>query len=371
MGASKKFILISPKNRTAYNFRGDLLKKIKANGYSVTVIGPNNDNVDKIFDLGVDFKVININKNGLNPFADLKYMIDLRRFFIKEKPDTILGYTSKPVIYGSIAAKLAGIKNINAMITGVGYAFIAKTPKAKLVNIIMRFLYKIGLKCADNVIFQNQDDMKDFLEYKLTVSPKCHVVSGSGVNMDRFSERVYPDKCTFFMLSRALKSKGVREYLEACRIIKEKYGDHVRLMYLGAIEQMQDSLSEKEIEPYIEKGIIEYFGETDDVRPFYTMTSVYVLPSYREGTPRTVLEAMAMGKPIITADTPGCRETVIDGFNGFLVPINEPNAIAEKMEYFIEHPEKIKEYGYNSVKLCEDKFEINKVNIDMCKIMNI
>ncbi len=371
MEKSKKFIMLSPKNRTVYNFRGDLLKKIKAEGYAVTVIGPNTDNLDKILALGVRFKEIKMNKNGLNPFADLKYIADLRKFFKEERPDVILSYTSKPVIYGSIAAKLAGIKNINAMITGAGYAFTAKTAKARAVNVIMRILYKIGLSCADNVIFQNKDDLEDFIKYKLTRPERCNVVSGSGVNMDRFSDRVYPDKCTFFMLSRALKSKGVREYLEACAIIKKRYADKVRLMYLGAVEQMQDSLPKEEFEPYIKNGIIEYFGETDDVRPYYNMTSVFVLPSYREGTPRTVLEAMAMGKPIITADTPGCRETVTDGYNGFLVPVKNPGALADKMGYFIEHPEKITEMGYNSYKLCKDRFEVNKVNSQMCKIMNI
>ena len=371
MDERKKFVLILPKNRTAYNFRGDLLKKIKSKGYDVTVTGPNTDNVDKILALGVAFKEIRMNKSGVNPFADIRYMLELKRFLTEEKPDAVLGYTSKPVIYGSIAAKLAGVRNINAMITGVGYAFIAKTAKAKLVNKIMRILYKTGLGCADNVIFQNRDDMSDFLKYKLVNEKKCSIVSGSGVNMEHFSEQGYPDKCTFFMLSRALKSKGVREYLEACEIVKKKYGDKVRLLYLGAVEQMQDSLSKEEIEPYIKNNLIEYFGETDDVRPFYNMTSVFVLPSYREGTPRTVLEAMAMGKPIITTDTPGCRETVKDGYNGFLVPAKDSNALADRMGYFIDNPKKISAMGENSVRLCRDKFEVNKVNDDMCRIMNI
>lgn len=365
-----KFILISPKNRTIYNFRGDLIKELKSKGYEVIVTGPNNDGIDKIEELGVRFEKIQLDKTGINVVADLKYTIKLWKLFKNEKPDVTLGYTIKPVIYGSIAARLAGVKKINSMITGVGYVFTAQTFKAKIIRFFASILYKLGLASSTNVIFQNRDDMNEFLERGLVKEKKCHLVNGSGVNMLRFKPVNYPDTITFFMLSRILRSKGIREYLEAAKNVKSKY-PNVHFILLGAVENMQDSLTMDDLKLYIDQGVIEYFGETNDVSQYYAQSSVYVLPSYREGTPRTVLEAMAMARPIITTDAPGCRETVIDGENGFLVTVKNTKEIEEKMIWFIENPEKISEMGKASLDLCKKKFDVNKVNQDMLKHMKI
>lgn len=366
----KKFVLISPKNRTVYNFRGNLIRDIIAKGYEVVVIGPNQVDVDKIEAFGARFVEIPMKKNGINPFSDIKYIYKLIKLLKKEKADATLGYTIKPVIYGSIAAKLAGVKNISAMITGVGYLFISQSLKARVLKSISMLLYKLGLACANNVIFQNKDDLNEFCAHKLTTPKKASVVNGSGVDMNHFLPQPLPEKITFFMLSRALYSKGIREYLEACKIVKSKYPT-VRFMLLGAVEKMPDALSMEELQPYIDSGCIEYFGETPDVRQFTGQCSVFVLPSYREGTPRTVLEAMALGRPIITSDTPGCRETVIDGENGFLVPVKDSDTLAQKMEYFILHPNKIAEMGAKSLSLCREKFEVSTVNKSMLKIMQL
>jgi glycosyltransferase involved in cell wall biosynthesis len=365
-----KFILVSPKNRTAYNFRGDLVKKIIKAGYEVVITGPNRDNVEKVEELGARFVEIPMNKNGVNPLKDFAYMNALRKLFKEEKPDVILGYTSKPVIYASIAGKLAGVPHKVAMVTGAGYAFTAKTKKAKIIKLIMSILYRIGFICADTVIFQNTDDKEQFINEKLVRADKCKIVNGSGVNMEKFSFEPYPHQMTFFMLSRVMYSKGIREYLEACEIVKAKYPD-VRCMLLGACEGIQDSLSQEDLDTYINKGIIEHFGETDTVADYYKQCSVYVLPSYREGTPRTVLEAMAMGRAVITTDAPGCRETVIDGETGFLVPIQNGQAVAEKMIEFIEHPELVVTMGRKSSEYCKNKFDVIKVNEDMCKYLKI
>jgi glycosyltransferase involved in cell wall biosynthesis len=365
-----KFILISPKNRTTYNFRGDLLKEIINKGYEVIVTGPNEECIDKIKELGVRFVRIPLNKNGLSAIADIKYMLSLRTLLKEEKPDITLGYTIKPVIYGAIAAKLAGVKNINSMVTGVGYVFTAKTLKAKVIRTIVSILYRIGFKCANTVIFQNQDDLKEFVECKLLKREKCKLVNGSGVNMQKFEPAPLPEIITFFMLSRVMHSKGIREYLEAAKEVKGKYPE-VRFMLLGAVENIQDSLRMEDLRPYIDNGIIDYYGETDDVASYYRQCSVYVLPSYREGTPRTVLEAMAMGRPIITTDAPGCRETVVDGVNGFLVPIKDSVALVEKMEWFITNQNKIKKMGQVSYNLCREKFDIKKVNKDMLRYLGV
>ena len=365
-----KFILVSPKNRTAYNFRGDLVKKIIKAGYEVIITGPNRDNVEKVEELGARFVEIPMNKNGVNPLKDFAYMNALRKLFKEEKPDVVLGYTSKPVIYASMAGKLAKVPHKVAMVTGAGYAFTAKTKKAKIIKLIMSVLYKIGFMCADTVIFKNSDDKEQFINEKLVRADKCKIVNGSGVNMEKFSFEPYPQQMTFFMLSRVMYSKGIREYLEACEIVKAKYPE-IRCMLLGACEGIQDSLSQEDLNTYINKGIIEHFGETDTVVDYYKQCSVYVLPSYREGTPRTVLEAMSMGRAVITTDAPGCRETVVNGETGFLVPVQNGQAVAEKMIEFIENPELVVTMGKKSSEYCKSKFDVIKVNEDMCKYLKI
>ena len=366
-----KFILISPKNRTVYNFRGDLIKSIIGLGYEVIVTGPDRTDVDKIEALGARFVEIPMNKTGTSVIGDLKYAKRLNALFKQEKPDVTLGYTVKPAIYGAIAAKRAKVPNINSMITGGGYAFIAKTLKAKVIGLIVKTLYRIGLRKADHVIFQNPDDLNEFCDRKLVKQEKCAFVHGSGVNLEKFERTPYPEQTAFFMLSRLLKSKGVCEYLEAARIVKEKQPD-VQFYILGKYETtMQDAVDKEYVEQFIRDGIVKRFEETTDVRPYYSMCSVYVLPSYREGTPRTVLEAMAMGRPIITTDTQGCRETVEDGKNGFLVPIKNADAVTDKMIWFIDHPASIQTMGEESLKIVKEKFDVNRVNDDMTRIMGL
>ena len=366
-----KFILISPKNRTVYNFRGDLIKEIIRKGYEVIVTGPDQTDVNKIEALGARFKEIPMNKTGTSIVGDLKYCKELISFLKQEKPDATLGYTVKPCIYGAIAAKRAGVKNVNSLVTGGGYTFISTSLKARVLGLLVRTLYRIGFRKADHIIFQNPDDLNEFCERGLTKREKCSYVNGSGINLDHFETAPFPEQITFFMLSRLLKSKGVGEYLEAARIVKEKFLQ-ARFCLLGKYETaMQDALDRDYVEQFIRDRIIERFEETDDVRPFYAMSSVYVLPSYREGTPRTVLEAMAMGRPVITTDTQGCRETIQDGKNGFLVPVKDSAAVAEKMIWFLEHPDQIATMGQQSYQYAKEKFDVNRVNADMIRIMKL
>ena len=366
-----KFVLISPKNRTVYNFRGDLIKEIISKGYEVVVTGPDRTDVDKIEALGARFKEIPMEKTGTSISSDLNYCEKLTQFLKDEKPDATLGYTVKPVVYGAIAAKRAGIGSINCLITGGGYTFVSRSVKARILGLIVRNLYSVGLASATHVIFQNKDDLEEFCSKHLAAKKKCSYVNGSGVNTEQFKLVPLPSEPTFFMLSRLLKSKGVGEYLEAARIVKKQY-KNVTFILLGKYEYvMQDAMDKEYIESFIKDGTIERFEETDDVRPYYEMCSVYVLPSYREGTPRTVLEAMAMGRPIITTDTQGCRETVKDGVNGFLVPVKNSNAIAEKMIWFIEHPDAVQEMGEQSHQYVLENVDVNKVNADMIRIMNL
>lgn len=361
-----KLLIISPKNRTAYNFRGDLIRELIGRGHEVVVTGPNRDGEEKITALGARFELIPLEKNGLSVLADLRYFWMLYRLIKKEKPDATLGYTIKPVVYGAIAARLAGVKHITSMITGGGYVFISNTVKARLLRLLVSLLYRVGFKSAHTVIFQNPDDREEFIRRGLVKTQKTRLVNGSGVNMETFSPATFPERITFFMLSRVMYSKGVGEYLQAAATVKAKH-PAVRFMLLGAVENLQDSMSREALQPFIDKGIIDYFGETEDIRPYYGQCSVYVLPSYREGTPRTVLEAMATARPVITTNTPGCRQTVVEGQNGFLVPVKDAAAVAEKMEWLINNPNRIEPMGKESLRICREKFDVEKVNAEMIK----
>lgn len=368
----KRFILISPKNRTAYNFRGDLIRDIIAKGYDVIVTGPNQDNVEKIKELGARFIEIPMNKNGINPFSDILYAYHLYKIMAHEHIDISLGYTIKPVIYGSIAAKLAKVRCINAMITGAGYLFAHHGIKTSIIRAISFLLYRLGLGAANHIIFQNTDDLNEFVKHKLCNKNKCSIVNGSGVNMQKFTPSPYPITPTFFMLGRMIHSKGVIDFLQAAAIVKKKY-PNTRFMILGKIEEsMQDAIKKEDIEPYVSAGIVEHFPETDNIALYYAQCSVFVLPTaYREGTPRVILEAMASARPIITTKTPGCKETVKEGINGFFVPIHDDKALANRMIFFIENSSYIPKMGAASLDLCRNKYEISIINRKMLSIMEI
>jgi glycosyltransferase involved in cell wall biosynthesis len=365
-----KLVLVSPKNNTAYNFRGDLIKEIINNGYDVIVTGPDYKEVDKITDLGAKFKLLPSKNNNIKPFQDILYFFRLYRLFIKEKPDIVLSYTIKPVIFGSIAAKMAKIKNVNAMITGIGYVFLSKSIKSFLLKFLVTSLYKTALKSISNVIFQNSDDMNFFINKRMVINDVCKVVNGSGVNLDFFRPTHLPKKISFLMVSRILFNKGIKEYIEASKIIKTIH-PNVTFNLLGEIERNNDSFDYSLLKPFIEDEIIDYFTYSNDVRHYYENCSIFVLPSYGEGLPRSILEAMAMNRPIITTDVPGCRETVINNVNGFLVKPKNVLSLVDAMMKYIENPHLIERHGYESLKYCRLKFDVKNVNIQMLNYLGI
>lgn len=365
-----KILVVSPKNRTVYNFRGNLIKKMISLGHEVFVTGPNKDSIDKIKALGATFLEVPLDKTGLSVIADINYMKKLKRIMIDLEIDLVFSYTIKPVIYGSIAAKQAGIRNVVSMITGLGYVYTEQNIKVKILRQIVSRLYKYSLKFNRTVIFQNPDDQNQFVDLGIISKEKTELVSGSGVDMEHFVKTTYPDEITFIMLSRVLKSKGVEEYLKAAEYIKNKY-PHIKFLYLGNVEEMKGSFSSEAFQIYIDRSVIEHYSETDDVREFIRQGSVFVLPSYREGTPRSVLEAMSMGRAIITTDAPGCRETVEENRNGFLVNKMDYMDLALKMEEFINNPELIKQMGHQSYLYCKERFEVNLVNEAMINILKI
>ena len=235
----------------------------------------------------------------------------------------------------------------------------------------MSILYKQAFKCSKAVFFQNNDDKQVFIQAGLLKDKQIVMIPGSGVNIEKFVQVELPIIPTFLFIGRLIRDKGVEEYLEACTKIKAKYMDKVRCLLVGPFDSNPSALKPEDLQIYINKGIVEYFGEQNDVRPYISQCSVYVLPSYHEGTPKTVLESMAMGRAIITTDAPGCRETVKNGRNGYLVPIKNVDAVMNKMINLIEHPDVVKQMGQESRKMAVEHFDVEIVNDIILKTMGM
>ncbi len=359
------------------SFRGPLLKRLVALGHEVHALAPGHipDVSPQLEAMGVDYSMIPLSRRGFNPLADIGSLLHLKQVLYRIKPDMVLSYTFKPVVYGSLAARMAWVghkKQVYAMITGLGYAFTQGSGlKRRLLFNIAKGMYRSGLKSCDGVIFQNPDDQAFF--EKLGVLPdyaKTTVVGGSGVDLQEFSPAPLPEKPVFLCLSRLLRSKGVAQFAEAAARLKEKYPEAV-FRLAGPPEEGADAIPPKEIADWKERGALEVLEAVDDVRPLISQASVYILPSYREGTPRSVLEAMAMGRAVVTSDAPGCRETVVPGQNGFLTPVKDVDALAHAMERFILDPALAPAMGAASRKLAEEKFDVDKVNDAVLSFMGL
>ena len=361
-----KILVISPKNKTVFNFRGDLIRDMIACGNEVYVTGPNQDFVEDIMALGVKkFIEVALVKDNTNPLGDISYQKALSAVIDEIKPDIIFSYTIKPVIYGSIAGGNAGIKRIYPMVTGLGRVYASGGVKTKAIRLVTKTLYKKAFKNCPKVIFQNSDDIEQFVQGGYLPREKTVLVNGSGVNMERFAKSDLPAKPVFLMVSRIIKEKGVLEYCEAARDLKKSYPD-TRCILLGGFDASIGALQPEDIQGYIDDGSIELPGEVKDPVAFYQKASCFVLPSYyREGLPRTILEAMSCGRPVITTDWPGCREPISDGENGFLVPIKDASALADKMKLLAGDMAKASQMGENAYAICREKYEVSVVNKQM------
>jgi len=373
---SKKFLLIAGYPDSLLNFRGPLLRALLAEGLEVHVAAPDLPAYSKtrqqLEGLGVQVHEVALQRTGINPLADMTTVYQLWRLMRRINPYFCLGYTVKPVIYGNIAAWLAGVPRRFALITGLGYAFQGNAGQRSWLRRTVQGLYQTALGRAHKVFFQNPDDESLFNTLGI-IKPtyrKTVVVNGSGIDVSSFTEAPMPSVTQFLLIARLLGDKGVREYVKAATIVRQQHPD-VRFGLVGWIDENPDAISQKELQRWIDEGDIQFYGRLDDVKPAIAQSSVYVLPSYREGTPRTVLEAMAMGRPIITTDAPGCRETVIDGVNGFLVPVKAVRELAVAMLKFVEEPELIASMGSRSREMAEEKYDVNKVNAHMLKEMEV
>lgn len=364
-----KIFVLAGFSKSLVNFRKELLVRMVTNGHDVIAVGPENGYEEELKSIGIKFVQLKFERLAINPFKDIKFIFDLFKLMYREKPDVYFGYTIKPVIYGSIAARMAGIKNRFSMVTGLGSIFLADN-NIDFIKFIVKMMYKMGFACNKGVIFQNPDDIKDFVRMKLIPLNKCYLVNGSGVNLEYYLPSPMPDEEIFLFVGSLMGDKGVYEYMKAASIVKKR-NPTARFWIVGPMDKRLSGISELDIQQYLDEGCIEYYGAVQDVRPYYNSCRFYVLPSYREGTPRSVLEAMATGRPIITTDAPGCRETVKNNINGILVPIRNADMLASKMQWMIENAKEVELMGQKSLQLVREKYDVNKVNEYMLKIMQL
>ncbi|MGJ0531966.1 glycosyltransferase family 4 protein [Methylocystis sp.] len=351
------------------NFRGPLIEALVSRGHEVHAAGPPADEATLAWlaARGVDYHPAALENTGFSVMGDIRTILALRRIMLAVRPDLMFAYTIKPVIYGTLAAASAGVKRRFALISGLGYAFTDgdRSLKRGIAHAIAAVLYALTLRLVTGVFFQNPDDAALFQEKKLVPARLTPVVvNGSGIDIDQFRVSPIPKNAHFLMISRLVADKGVREFVDAARLVKNAHPE-ATFDLVGPRDANPAAISPTLIPDAVRDGVIAYHGEARNVRPFIDAASIYVLPSYREGTPRTVLEAMATGRAIITTDAPGCRETVIDGYNGFIVPVRDVPALARVMTRFIENPTIQEEMGGFSRKLCEEKYDVRKVTAVM------
>ena len=352
-----KYLLICNTSQNVITFRVALIKRLMQEGL-VTVIAGDDEYAEEIRSIGVTFYCVEQNNRSLNLSKSLKYKKQITEIASDEKPDCVLTFQLKPNTFGVAAAHKAGVKNIVSMVEGAGDVFINRGLKWAILRKLVCFLYKKFFRYCKRVIFLNRDDQTEFVGRRLVKEEQCALLPGIGVNLDRFAFKPLKNQRTFLMVARMLKTKGIYEYCECARIVKRKYPDAV-FDYLGA----ESNVTLADIREYLDDGSVNYLGVAKDVRPYLENCTIFMLPSsYREGVPMSIMEAEAVGRAVITSDNIGCKETVKDGYNGFLVPKGDAEIMAEKAIWCIEHPEKAEEMGRNARAFAEGKFNQRKIN---------
>lgn len=380
MNQNNKIIIIGTIASSLYTFRKDLILSLIDEGYTVHAFSSDSDKAElaKIAQLGAIPIHYELSRGGLNPYEDLSNTISLYQKIKKIQPDIVLSYFIKPVIYGTLAAKLAKVPKKIAMIEGLGFAFTEQpegcSKKAKILQRVQVALFKLALPLANKIIFLNSDDVKDLLHSNSIPVRHYEVLGGIGLKLDDYPyQPVNPrnNETNFLFIGRLLKEKGIFDFIEAAKIVKQQY-PKTKFTVLGRTDaDNPGALHSDQVQKLVATGLINYPGQVSNVVDWIADSHVFVLPSYREGVPRSTQEAMAVGRAIITTDVPGCRETVVDGVNGFLVPKWNPQVLAEKMIYFIENPEQIQVMGEESYKIAQEKFDARKVNERLLKILGV
>lgn len=366
-------IVIAGEAWTMGQFRGDLIRALVAAGHRVTALtGPApGDQAERIRGFGATFTTFPVQRNQLTPAADLRTLLALRRAFAALAPDVVLAYTAKAVIWSGLALRHHRAPRFVALINGLGFTFQGEGPLRRSLTALTSALYRFSLRRAAAVVFQNPNNLDTFVRRGIVEPSKCRVVNGSGVNLEYYREAPLPDgPPRFVMTSRLLREKGLREFAAAARDIRARCPE-ATFDLLGREERSLDAVPLEEVREWEREGILQYHGTHADVRPFLAASHICVLPSYHEGLPRSILEAMGIGRPILTTDVPGCRETVVPGSNGFLVPKGDAQALAERMLWFLDHRDHWAGMGRASRQLAEARFDVKKINADMFAVLGL
>jgi len=368
----KKIFLVANIQYTLTQFRGELIQQLRSMGHQVFLVCPNADG-NLYVDPDPHTLEIPLSRGGVNPFKDFQTFKVLAALYRKEKPDIVINYTIKPIIYSSLAAGIFSPKTkIFSNITGLGYVFTHQSFKARLIRLVVMNLYRISLMLNTRIFFQNPDDESLFRSLKIIWGQKVKRINGSGINLARLSyQEQKKEKQSFVFVGRLLKDKGLTELVSAVKSLSNKYPQMKCYIIGGNDPENPNSFTQIEIDEFAKCPSLIFLGHQKDAVEILKGCEVNVLPSYREGTPRSNLEAMALGLPIITTDAPGCRETVKDGFNGFLVPVKNYQSLAEKMEYFLQNPEMIQIMGKRSREYVEQKFNVIEVNNEVIKTLGL
>lgn len=368
VGAGKRqpVIVLGSFAPSLWIFRAQLLRQLRRRGYRVVACAPAHpDAAARVEALEAEFVELGPDRTSLNPISDLRYFLRLIALFRRLEPVAMLGYTAKPVIWGSLAARVAGVRGVVAMITGLGFAFAEVRPGALKTRLVTQ-LYRAALRRCRAVVFQNPDDLQEFVRRRILMpQSRAFVVGGSGVDLHAFQPAPLPSEPAFLLVARLLHAKGIKEYCEAAASLRTRHPTASFRLAGWFDDGNPDAVSPEELKRWCADGAVQYLGPLEDVRTELARCSVYVLPSYREGTPRTVLEAMAMGRPVVTTDAPGCRETVRDGWNGFLVPARDSTALARAMERFLLDPALAAGMAERSRQIAETKYDGEKVAVEI------
>ncbi len=361
-----RVVVVGPLSTWMVNFRGEMLRAIVAAGHEALAVAPEDDpEVRTSFSrMGVAFAPYPLQRAGLNPFRDLRTVRHLRHLFREFRADVVLCYAAKPVIYGMLAGRLAGVPLRAAMITGIGSVLQASEGfRQRTLRAVLRSLYRIALRQAQVVFFQNPDDQRLFQASGLVGPANTLVrINGSGVDLRHYAPApIPPAPVRFLMVGRLIRDKGLMEYVAAARQARSTIPE-ARFQLLGPLDTNPTAISREELDSWQAEGAIEYLGSTGDVRPFLAAAHVCVLPSYGEGTPRSVLEAMAMARPVIVTDVPGCRETVEPGGNGLMVPVRDSRALARAMETLAGDRGTLEAMARRSRAIAEERFDVHSVN---------
>lgn len=377
-----KIVLIGTTASMTIQFRQDFIKLLISQNWLVYtfVCEYSEEQLKELESLGAIPVTYQMSRGGLNPLADIRSMLELKKKISKIQPNIVFSYFTKPVIYGSLAAKLAKVPKIVGMIEGLGTPFTipkdGQTTKIKLIQKAQIFLYRLAFPLLDKIIFLNPDDPIDLIEKNHIKHKKdaIKVLGAIGLNLADYPYQPWNNtqNISFIFIARLLAEKGIFEYVEAAKLVKQKY-PHVSFVVIGGLDtENPNALKRHDLDQLISGDIIEYPGFVTNVAERIQKSAVFVLPSYyREGVPRSTQEAMAIGRPIITTDVPGCRETVVDNANGFLIPKWDTKTLAEKMIYFIDNPDQINIMGRVSHQMAKEEFDADVVNQRLLKIMGI